>query len=125
MRICHIPAIGCSVTIVVHTCAPPKKCCHCEVSALKRRGLAMTALILFVMCSNPAEGGCDCKRKVFLKNVTALSHNPCGAVMTMPYRWRVISFPFPENEITHFSWNLYFSSSSYTLSISPTLQAWA
>ena len=36
------------------------------------------------------------KRKVFLKNVTTLSHNLCGAVMTAPYRQRVISFPFPE-----------------------------
>ena len=33
---------------------------------------------------------------VFLENVTTLSHNLCGAVMTAPYRQRVISFPFPE-----------------------------
>ena len=35
------------------------------------------------------------KWQVFLENATALAHNLCGAVMTAPYRQRVISLPFP------------------------------
>ena len=37
----------------------------------------------------PARGS-TAKWQVFLENVTTLSHNRCGAVMTAPYRWRAI-----------------------------------
>ena len=51
------------------------------------------------------------KRKVFLKNVTTLSHNLCGAVMTAPYRQRVVSFPFPDKS-NHISFCAYRLSSA-------------